>query len=456
MTGSARLGGEHPGQVGRAAGARDDDPDARDRPPPPRSGTGGPGVRWAETTLQLRGDAELVEDRDGRLEGREVRAAATDDADERAIRPAGHRSSSVAIVGPGQRGDGGRACSQRQRRRSSPSAVTWPILRRSKTVSLVVQVEVDGRVGERRPDARETRRPLAGRCQQVDHRRRRERRRRPEAAARRSPGCAARTGTSRAPSIVQWPLLWTRGASSLTTSEPSASRNSSAVSVPTRSIAAASRAADGGGLGRRCPATTAPGRRTRRGSRRRARSGRPGRSRSRRRAPRATTTDSSVSKSSSRSASSAVSGRPAERGQRAVDLVRAGDPDLAAAVIAAGRGLEPERQAEGVGRGADRSSSTVRTSRQGATAIPAPSTNRRSASRSWVTTQRGPAGSDRHARLERLDDLGGNVLQLVGHDVAQVRQPQRRPDVVVRRRRRPDRRPRDAGQSGSGSRTASR
>ena len=43
-----------------------------------------------------------------------------------------------------------------------------------------------------------------------------------------------------APSIVQWPELWTRGASSLTTSEPSRSRNSSAVSVPHRSIAAAS------------------------------------------------------------------------------------------------------------------------------------------------------------------------------------------------------------------------
>ena len=44
-----------------------------------------------------------------------------------------------------------------------------------------------------------------------------------------------------APSIVQWPLLWTRGASSLTTSRPSRIRNSSAVSVPTMPIATASR-----------------------------------------------------------------------------------------------------------------------------------------------------------------------------------------------------------------------
>ena len=44
-----------------------------------------------------------------------------------------------------------------------------------------------------------------------------------------------------APSSVQWPLLWTRGASSLTTSRPSGMRKSSAVSVPVRPIARASR-----------------------------------------------------------------------------------------------------------------------------------------------------------------------------------------------------------------------
>ena len=48
----------------------------------------------------------------------------------------------------------------------------------------------------------------------------------------------------RAPSIVQWPLLWTRGASSFTTSEPSRSRNSSAVTVPTTSSSIAIRSAE--------------------------------------------------------------------------------------------------------------------------------------------------------------------------------------------------------------------
>ena len=73
----------------------------------------------------------------------------------------------------------------------------------------------------------------------------------------------------------------------------------------------------------------------------------------------------------------------------------------------------------------------VRTSRHGATATPAPSTNRRSAMRSWVTTSGVAPGSDRDQRLDRLHDGRRDVLQLVGHDVAATGQPQRGADVVV-------------------------
>ena len=147
-----------------------------------------------------------------------------------------------------------------------------------------------------------------------------------------------------APSIVQWPELWTRGASSLTTSVSSGIRNSSTVRVPWRSIAAASavpiaaassvtRAEAGAGthVRARTPAsctfrpigkvaTWSPAR--------------------------ATITESSIAKASSRSASRAAPGCDAEALPGTVELVRGGDPDLAPAVIAAGRQLETERQAQ--------------------------------------------------------------------------------------------------------------
>ena len=78
----------------------------------------------------------------------------------------------------------------------APSAVTWPIFRRSNTVALVVQVEV--RVGhlERLVDAGRVRRSRRALAEQVDHRRRGGAHARPSrAAARRSPAGAARTGS---------------------------------------------------------------------------------------------------------------------------------------------------------------------------------------------------------------------------------------------------------------------
>ena len=77
-------------------------------------------------------------------------------------------------------------------------------------------------------------------------------------------------------------------------------------------------------------------------------------------------------------------GLPPEPLPGVVELGDVGDPELAAAVVATDRQLEPERQAE-VRRGGTRLVHGRRTARHGATAIPAASTNRRSASRSWVT-----------------------------------------------------------------------
>ena len=83
--------------------------------------------------LELGRDAELVEDRDRRLERREVRAAAADDADDRrdassrsSVRPPSCRRPRTMPPSPDARG-------RAPRRVSSASAVRWPILRRSKT-----------------------------------------------------------------------------------------------------------------------------------------------------------------------------------------------------------------------------------------------------------------------------------------------------------------------------------
>ena len=82
MTGRRRLGGQHPGQVGGAAGPGDDHPD----PPPGRLlGVAVEQVRRAMGghDPQLVRDAELGQQRRALLEDREVRAAPADDPDER-------------------------------------------------------------------------------------------------------------------------------------------------------------------------------------------------------------------------------------------------------------------------------------------------------------------------------------------------------------------------------------
>ena len=130
-----RLGGEHPGQVRGTAGAGDDDPDAR--------GRGLLGV--AEQVVgrpmrghdpQLGGDAELGEDRDGRPRGSGSPSGCRRRRRRRGVGVATVASrpppSSGAIARPARRVAAARArasASSTSRR----CAVTWPILRRSKT-----------------------------------------------------------------------------------------------------------------------------------------------------------------------------------------------------------------------------------------------------------------------------------------------------------------------------------
>ena len=122
--------------------------------------------------------------------------------------------------------------------------------------------------------------------------------------------------------------------------------------------------------------------------------------------------------------------RAAEPLDRAVDLGGRGDADLPAAVVAAGGRLEPQRQAEPIGcgteliRGAD-----LAPRRDGdAGAFDEPPLGEAVLGHD----QRVAAGPDRPGRVDRADDVGGDVFELVGHDRAPFRQPLGGTDIVIR------------------------
>ena len=274
-------------------------------------------MRWADTTRSSDGTSELHEHGTGRLEHREVRAAAADDADDRRslARSLIDRASFLAVVGPAQLVAGGAGRGERRLR----VVGRWPSGGPSCGARRPAACRTGGGgrpVLERPPDrARiEPRVAQGALAPQVDHRRRRQR---ASVAPSSSPQIARMCCSNcevAAPSIVQWPLLWTRGASSLTTRRPSGMRNSSAVRVPRHAhgqrpaarrgrrprSATSSGTGAGATLSTRMPASW--------------RCGRAGRSPSRRRSPRATMIESSAAKASSRSArTGSPGGRPEGR-----------------------------------------------------------------------------------------------------------------------------------------------
>ena len=231
-----------------------------------------------------------------------------------------------------------------------------------------------------------------------------------------------------APSIDQWPLLCTRGASSLIISPPPRSWNSSTVSTPTRSspramLSAISRASlamigsigAGATLSARIPASWTL-RETGKASVRPVRS-------------RAHTTESSASKSISRSSSSGRPSTPPRDATRGRDLATRGDPDLRAAVVAAERELEPDRVAQGLRRRLRFREASDLAPRRGMLADVADEPPLRQPVLGGA--QRGQAGAQRGQLAGGRGRLEAHVLQLVGDDVAHRRQATRGLHVVV-------------------------
>ena len=173
------LGREHARQVGRAARAGDDDPQATLRSR----------LRVAEQLVrravrrddpQLGRDVQLHQHGTGRFEDREVRAAAADHADDRWSVTLDHRSppSSDAV----QRNASRAARARRRGAGIRGGGGQMPHLASLEDPPLVVQVEVDGRILHGPPDRPRIEPGVAQRAlaPQVDHRRRREGIRRPE------------------------------------------------------------------------------------------------------------------------------------------------------------------------------------------------------------------------------------------------------------------------------------
>ena len=263
-----------------------------------------------------------------------------------------------------------------------------------------------------------------------------------------------------APSIVQWPLLWTRGASSFTTSEPSARRNISTVRVPITprdlSEVDGQLAGAGGLLGRD-----------------RGRSRHDGLEQDPGVVPVAAWLERHGSPvepagDHDRQLAGEVElpleqqagglGRAFERLPGRGDIGRPGQADLASAVVATDRCLESKRQTKLCGR-----------CLQLGPGPDGPPRRDKGSGRLEERTFGEPVLGDLEGPQARSEgpplghgpaDRGGNVLELVRHDVRRVCQPDRGGHVVVaaddqligrsRRRDRPD--PGRGSRSGSPSR----
>ena len=126
------------------------------------------------------------------------------------------------------------------------------------------------------------------------------------------------------------------------------------------------------------------------------------------------------------------SGRPAEPLPGVVELRRVGDPELTSPVIAADRQLEPERQAELPGGGGRLGHGPDFAPRRDGDpgALDEPPLGQAVLG----DDQRPESRPDRDDRCQRLDHVGGDMLELVGDDRAQ-----RRPAAAPPRRRRTSR-----------------
>ena len=118
--------------------------------------------------------------------------------------------------------------------------------------------------------------------------------------------------------------------------------------------------------------------------------------------------------------------------QRVADVGLGGHPDLAAPVVPTDRHFHPQRQAEGVGsRGGpevlDRPDLTPRRDRD------AGRLDEATLLESVLgDDERKAPRPDGDLRVDRIDDRRRHVFEFVRHDVGQVGEPERRPDIVVR------------------------
>ncbi len=114
-------------------------------------------MRCADTTRSSDGDAQLVEHRHGRLQGREIGAAATDDPDDRFARRSAHRSPSFVSSSAQRSAAGGRPCSRQRLVDIAAGRRHVPHLAAFEHRALVVEMEMDRRIGQCLPDPQQPR-----------------------------------------------------------------------------------------------------------------------------------------------------------------------------------------------------------------------------------------------------------------------------------------------------------
>ena len=165
--------------------------------------------------------------------------------------------------------------------------------------------------------------------------------------------------------------------------------------------------------------------------------------------------ESSATKSSSRSARTGLPRCWPEPREGVLDIGRVGEPDLTAAGSWPNGDLEPEWEAKRVGAGGRPQLVDRPDLPPGGDGDPGRLDEAPLREAVLGDDEGTMARPDRDNGLECLDDLGGHVLELVCHDVADVGESQGRADVVVR----PDHHDVEpataaAGQSGSWTRIA--